>query len=148
MDAVASWGRALIEDPARIAGVAAVGVDETKFLAAKRREATQWVSAICDVARRRVVDVIEGRQGPELDAWLTARPADWKAGVRVTVTDLHEPFRARSPSTCPRRQRWPMRSTSSRSALGSSTAHDVGCSKRPSVTGATRTTRSTGAASC
>jgi transposase len=94
MDAVASWGRALIEDPARIAGVAAVGVDETKFLAAKRREATQWVSAICDVARRRVVDVIEGRQGPELDAWLTARPADWKAGVRVTVTDLHEPFRA------------------------------------------------------
>lgn len=75
MDAVAYWGKALIEDPARAAVTAAVGVDETKFLAAKAKEATRWVSAICDVAARRVVDVIEGRQGPELDAWLTTRAA-------------------------------------------------------------------------
>ena len=42
-------------------------MDETKFLAARRRESTRWASAICDVADR---------------------------GVTVTVTDLHEPFRA------------------------------------------------------
>lgn len=93
MDAVAYWGRALVEDPARAATTAAVGVDETKFLAAKAKEPTRWASAICDVAARRVVDVIEGRQGPELDAWLSARPTTWKESVKVTVTDLHEPFR-------------------------------------------------------
>jgi hypothetical protein len=52
MDAVRYWGQALIEDPARVGVTKAVGVDETKFLAAKRRDPTQWVSAICDVSRR------------------------------------------------------------------------------------------------
>lgn len=64
------------------------------FLAARRREPTRWASAICDVARRNVIDVIEGRGGPELAAWLTEQPERWRRGVAVTVTDLHEPFRA------------------------------------------------------
>jgi transposase len=94
MDAVVWWGQALIEDPDRVGTTTAVGVDETKFLAARRREPTRWASAICDVARRTVVDVIEGRQGPELAAWLVGQPERWCRGVTVTVTDLHEPFRA------------------------------------------------------
>ena len=64
MDAVAYWGQPLIDDPNRVGQTTALGVDETKFLSVKRDEATHWVSAICDVARRLVVDVIEGRQGP------------------------------------------------------------------------------------
>jgi transposase len=94
MDAVAYWGQALIEDPDRVGATMAVGVDETKFLAGRRREPTRWASAICDVARRSVIDVIEGRGGPELAAWLAERPERWCRGVTVTVTDLHEPFRA------------------------------------------------------
>jgi transposase len=93
MDAVAWWGQALIADPDRVAETAAVGVDETKFLAAHGREPTRWASAICDVAHRSVIDVIEGRQSPELEAWLTNQPERWRRGVGVTVTDLHEPFR-------------------------------------------------------
>jgi len=93
MDAVTYWGQALVTDPARVGQTTAVGVDETKFLAARRREPTRWVSTICDVACPMVVDVIEGRQGPELDAWLTGQPERWLEGVEVTVTDLHEPFR-------------------------------------------------------
>jgi transposase len=93
MDTVAYWGQALIADPDRVGQTTAVGVDETKFLAARRQEPTRWASAICDVARRRVIDVIEGRGGPELAAWLTERPERWRRGVTVTVTDLHEPFR-------------------------------------------------------
>jgi hypothetical protein len=93
MDAVRYWGQALVTDPARVGTTKAVGVDETKFLAAKRREPTRWVSSICDVARRSVVDVIEGRQGPELEIWLADQPEAWREGVEVTVTDLHEPFR-------------------------------------------------------
>jgi transposase len=94
MDAVAYWGQPLIEDPDRVGETTAVGVDETKFLAARRREPTRWASAICDVERRSVVDVIEGRQGPELAAWLVEQPEAWRQAVTVTVTDLHEPFRA------------------------------------------------------
>lgn len=93
MDAVAYWGHALVEDPDRAPRSEAVGVDETKHLAAKGREPTRWISAICDIARRAVIDVIRGRGGPELDAWLAAQPAAWRAAVTATVTDLHEPFR-------------------------------------------------------
>ena len=93
MDAVRYWGQALIEDPARVGTTKAAGVDETKFLVALRREPTRWASAICDIDRRCVIDVIEGRQGPDLDAWLARQPAEWRQGVEVTVTDLHEPFR-------------------------------------------------------
>jgi transposase len=94
MDAVRYWGQALIEDPDRVRSTKTVGVDETKFLAARRGEPTRWASAICDIDRRCVIDVIQGRQGPDLDRWLTAQPEAWRQGVQVTVTDLHEPFRA------------------------------------------------------
>jgi transposase len=72
MDAVRYWGQALVTDCERVGVTKAVGVDETKFLAAKRTEPTRWASSICDVGRRVVLDVIEGRQGPDLDAWLSA----------------------------------------------------------------------------
>lgn len=93
MTAVAYWGRALIEDPDRVGTVAAVGVDETKYLAANATARTRWISAVCDLDARHVIDVIEGRQGPELSAWLDAQPEWWRKLVTVTVTDLHEPFR-------------------------------------------------------
>ena len=38
--------------------------------------------------------MIEGRESPDLAAWLAERPEAWREGVKITVTDLHEPFRA------------------------------------------------------
>lgn len=93
MAAVAYWGQALIEDPNRVEVTQAIGVDETKYLAANATARTRWISAICDLDARQVIDVIEGRQGPELSAWLGAQPEPWRDAVTVTVTDLHEPFR-------------------------------------------------------
>lgn len=93
MDAVAYWGQALIEDPGRVGGCVAVGVDETKFMAANRWRRTTWISAICDIENRQVIDVIRGRQGPELGGWLARQPSWWLEEVAVTVTDLHEPYR-------------------------------------------------------
>jgi transposase len=46
------------------------------------------------VEGRVVIDLIEGRQAPDLDRWLTKRSREWIDGVTVTVCDLHEPFRA------------------------------------------------------
>ena len=93
MDAAAYWGATLVDDPERVPPTEAVGVDETKHLAATRTEPTRWISAICDISRRVVVDVIEGRGGPELERWLAAQSSTWRDAVTATVTDLHEPFR-------------------------------------------------------
>jgi transposase len=41
-----------------------------------------------------VIDMIEGRQAPDLDRWLGDQPQEWIEAVAVTVCDLHEPFRA------------------------------------------------------
>ncbi len=93
MDAVLYWGQALIEDRERVKASKAVGVDETKFKAANRYRRTTWISAICDIEHRQVIDVIEGRQGPELSEWLAEQPSWWLQEVAATVTDLHEPYR-------------------------------------------------------
>ncbi len=47
-----------------------------------------------DVEARCVIDLIEGRQAPDLDRGLAERPEQWRNAVSVTVWDLHEPFRA------------------------------------------------------
>jgi transposase len=94
MDAVGLYGTPLIEDPDRVEGVAAIGVDETKWLAAQPGEPTRWVSAVVDVEGRKVIDLLEGRNAGDLDGWLARRSDDWRAGIQVAVCDLHEPFRA------------------------------------------------------
>ncbi|MBW3611559.1 MAG: transposase, partial [Actinobacteria bacterium] len=94
MDAITLWGEALVEHPDRVGATAAIGVDETSFLAATATEGTRWVSSICDVEGRSVIDVIEGRQARDLDRWLTDQPEAWKSAVTIAVCDLHEPFRA------------------------------------------------------
>jgi transposase len=94
MDAVELYGTPLIEDPDRVEGVSAIGVDETKWLAAQATEPTRWVSAVVDVEGRKVIDLLAGRNAADLTGWLAARDADWRAGITTAVCDLHEPFRA------------------------------------------------------
>lgn len=101
MNAVSYWGEALITDPTRTGSVTALGVDETKMGAAKRFVPTTWISAICDLEGRSVIDVIEGRGGTELGGWLDDQSAQWREKVTVTVTDLHQPYRNALSSRCP-----------------------------------------------
>lgn len=68
MRAVRECGRPLIDDPARLDGVAAVGVDETAFLAANGRHHTQFVTGIVALpgpgrASAQLLDVLPGRTG-------------------------------------------------------------------------------------
>jgi hypothetical protein len=51
MDAVVEYGIPLVDDPGRLAGVHALGVDETAFLAATARHHTEYVTGMVDVAR-------------------------------------------------------------------------------------------------
>jgi hypothetical protein len=59
MDTVRLFGNWLIADPHHLAGIHALEVDETKFLTGTRERRTSWVTAICDVARRFVADIVE-----------------------------------------------------------------------------------------
>jgi hypothetical protein len=70
MAAVRYHGQPLVDDPARLQNVGAVGVDETAFTAAATSP-TEFVTGIVDLTRRRggvarLLDVVEGRSAEAL----------------------------------------------------------------------------------
>ena len=107
MEQVISRGVPLVEDPARLdpaqagpaqadpgqAPVTAVGVDETAFLRATGTHPTLFATGIADLSPgrpARLLDVVEGRSGTVLGAWLAGRDPAWRA--RVSTASL-DPFR-------------------------------------------------------
>lgn len=80
MAAVREYGQPLVDDPHRLDGVAAIGVDETAFLAANGRHHTVFVTGVVDVAAPRLLDVVEGRSRNALSAWVSAQPELDKPG--------------------------------------------------------------------
>jgi transposase len=86
-------GTPVVEDPGRLADVSAVGVDETAYLRATGRHPTEFATGIADLTpgrTARLLDVVEGRSGTVLAAWLAERDPGWRAGV---VTASLDPFR-------------------------------------------------------
>jgi transposase len=94
MDTVTIVAAVMINDPDRIGKVTALGVDETVFQSAGRRRRRSFVSSVTDVEARTVLDVFQGRQRADLQAWFNGRERAWLDDVEVVVADLHEPFRA------------------------------------------------------
>jgi transposase len=87
MRAVADHGRPLVEDPGRLDGVAALGLDETRFLKATRTAPTRWVTGLVDLEGGRLLDVVADRTRAAVDGWLGARPRGWLAGVGTVALD-------------------------------------------------------------
>jgi transposase len=87
MRAVADHGRPLVEDPGRLDGVAALGLDETSFLKATRTAPTRWVTGLVDLERGRLLEVVADRTRRAVDGWLGARPRGWLAGVGTVALD-------------------------------------------------------------
>jgi transposase len=87
MRAVADHGTPLVEDPGRLDGVAALGLDETGFLKATRLAPTQWVTSLVDLERGRLLDVVADRTRAAVDGWLGARPAAWLARIGAVALD-------------------------------------------------------------
>jgi transposase len=90
MAAVRDHGRPLVEDPQRLREVSALGLDETKFLAATRTHRSEFVTGFVDLDRARLLDVVPGRSGQAVQDWLAARTPAWLADVEVVALD---PFR-------------------------------------------------------
>ena len=68
MAAVREHGQPRVDDPARLAGVRAVGVDETAFQAASATRSTSFVTGIVDLTRGR------GRPGCSTSSTTAAHP--------------------------------------------------------------------------
>jgi transposase len=97
MAAVRDHGRPLVDDPARLDQVAAVGVDETAFTAATATRATGFVTGIVDLTRRpsgvaRLLDVVEGRSAEALGSWIAQREAGWRAAVTAASLDPYRGY--------------------------------------------------------
>jgi len=86
-------GTPVVDDPVRLAGVDAVGVDETAFLLATGTHPTMFATGIADLTAgrpARLLEVVEGRSGTVLAGWLARRDPGWRAAVRTASLD---PFR-------------------------------------------------------
>jgi transposase len=93
MTQVRDRGTPVINDPARLAGVNAVGVDETAFLRATGTHPTMFATGIADLSPgrpARLLDLVEGRSGTVLAGWLARRDPSWRAAVATASLD---PFR-------------------------------------------------------
>jgi transposase len=87
MRAVAEHGTPLVEDPARLAGVAALGLDETSFLKATRTAPTRYVTGLVDLEGGRLLEVVADRTRAAVGGWLEARPRAWLAQVATVALD-------------------------------------------------------------
>ncbi len=71
--------------------MAALGVDETAFLAATPTAGTVFATGVVALnGRARLLDVVQGRTGSALSGWVCARDQEWRAGIKVAALD---PFR-------------------------------------------------------
>jgi transposase len=93
MGAVEHHGRPLVDDPARLEGVAALGVDEHAWQRANAVRHTTFATGIVDLSPgrpARLLDVVENRTGDAYGSWLAARTPQWRERIRLAALD---PFR-------------------------------------------------------
>ncbi len=92
MRAVRDYGSPLIDDPTRTAGVVAVGVDETAFLAACAGSHTRFVTGNVALPgpgrpRAQLLDVVPGRTGSAVQQWISGQDAAWRERVLTASLD-------------------------------------------------------------
>jgi len=92
MAAVWDHGRPRVDHLARLGAPAAVGLDETSFLAATASHPTLLVTGIVDLDAGRLIDVLPARSARAVTDWLDSKPAPWRAGIRHVVIDPYQPY--------------------------------------------------------
>ena len=94
MNAVVEHGTPLVDDPDRIGRVRQLGVDETSFLKATRQHSTIYATAMVDLERHVLIDMVKGNSAKDLRGWTDRADPAWLAEITVVATDLAESFRA------------------------------------------------------
>ena len=88
--AVAAYTDPVIDDPDRLEGVCAIGVDEKRFLNATPEHRTEFTTQIVDLDRHLLLEVLSGRSRDVLGDWLdgiTLATLDPAAGYRRALLD-------------------------------------------------------------
>jgi len=106
-DAVLAEGkRVLIDDPTRLDGVTAIGVDEHVWRHTRRGD--KYVTVIIDLTAirdgtgpARLLDMVEGRSKQAFKTWLADRPQAWRDGVEVVAMDGFTGFKTAAAEELP-----------------------------------------------
>jgi transposase len=93
-DAVLAYGEALIDHPDRFADVASLGLDEHLMVREGRWRHKNFVTAIVDVDRGQLLDIVPDRKGHEPKAWLRAKGPTWLCGVTAGTIDLSATYKS------------------------------------------------------
>jgi len=151
-DAVVAYGEALLAaDTDRVGQVGALGLDETLFVRTGRFRTQSWCTSITDVSpgrQARLIEVIQGRTAAEVSGWIDTAVRRVARRDRLGVLDMSGPYRKVYDDSLPDAVQVADPSTSSSTPTASSTSAGAACRTRPSVTAATKTTRSTDPAGC
>ena len=92
-DTVIAYGARLVDDPARIGRVTALGLDEVLFVKRGKWRTKHWSTSIVDVAAGQLLDVVEGRDAAPAREWLQKRDPAWRAKIRYGTLDMSGPYR-------------------------------------------------------
>lgn len=92
MGCVRRHGTPLVEDPKRIEGVRALGVDEHKMLSANQHRHTLYATSFVDVKRGILLDVVRGRKADDVDYWLSQTSPAWRHKVAAVAIDPHRGY--------------------------------------------------------
>ena len=106
-DAVLAEGqRVLIDDPARLEGVAVIGVDEHVWRHTRRGD--RFVTVIIDLTPvrdgtgpARLLDMVPGRSKAVFKTWLGARSQAWRDSVEVVAMDGFTGFKTATAEDLP-----------------------------------------------
>ncbi len=93
-DAVVAFGEVLIEHPDRFGKVSALGLDEHLFVKLGERGTQHFVTALVDVEKCQLLDLVPGRKGAEPKRWLLARGEEWLHHIRSGTLDLSGTYRS------------------------------------------------------
>lgn len=88
-----------------------LGIDEHRFCSVRYlreqdtgqvRRIEPWSIVFTDLDTGTVLDVVDGRRGTTVQAWLAARPRWWRRRVQLVAIDLSSEFRAAVRKALPR----------------------------------------------
>jgi transposase len=103
---LAEGKRVLIDDPTRLDGVTAIGVDEHVWRHTRRGD--KYVTVIIDLTGirdgtgpARLLDMVEGRSKQAFKTWLTERPQAWRDAVEVVAMDGFTGFKTAATEELP-----------------------------------------------
>jgi len=93
-DAVLAYGSALIDHPERFGDVSSIGLDEHLMVKLGERRRQHFVTAIVDVDRGQLLDVVADRRAEAPTTWLRGRGEEWLSKVSAGTLDLSSTYRS------------------------------------------------------